>query len=277
MYVGVDVGGTKTLVAVLDRHGVITEQIKFPTPRNYNEFLKELRGSLKSFKTHDFQVGGIGIPGRIDREHGRAVRLGNIRSWGENIPVLTDVERITGCPMVLENDAKLAGLSEAMLLKDKHTRVLYITVSTGIGIALINDQKIDINVGDGGGRALLLEHKSEATPWEDFISGHAIVERFGKRAEDIHDETTWKVIAHDLAKGLIELIALTEPEIIVVGGSVGTYFDRYGKLLEAEIKKYHVPLVQLPKLMGAQRPEEAVVYGCYDLAKQEYPHASATR
>jgi predicted NBD/HSP70 family sugar kinase len=276
MYVGVDVGGTKTLVAVLDGHGVITEQIKFPTPRNYDEFVRELASAAKSFKQQEFAAGGIGIPATVlDRKHGVGVNFGNL-SW-QNVPVQQDAERIFDCPFVVENDAKLAGLSEAMLLKDKHARVLYITISTGIGIALINDLAIDTNIGDGGGKVLLMEHKGKMVSWESFASGHAIVERFGKRAEDIHDEATWKVIAHDLAKGFIELIALTEPEIIVVGGSVGTYFDRYGRLLEAEIKKYHVPLVQLPKLMGAQRPEEAVVYGCYDLAKQEYPHASATR
>ncbi|HEX7633639.1 MAG TPA: ROK family protein [Candidatus Saccharimonadales bacterium] len=275
MYVGVDVGGTKTLVAVLDEHGVIKEQAKFPTPKKYEDFLLELRHALAHFKTKEFAAGGIGIPGRIDREHHRAVRLGNVKTWGENLSIPGDIEKITNCPIVMENDAKMAGLSEAMLLKNDYARVLYVTVSTGIGTALIDTCRIDTNFGDAGGNALLLDYKGKPTPWENFASGHAIVERFGKRAEDIHDAETWKIIAHDLAKGFIELIALVEPEVIVIGGSVGTFFDRYGELLQKEIEKYHVPLVQLPKLLGAQRPEEAVIYGCYDLAKQEFPHASA--
>jgi glucokinase len=65
---------------------------------------------------------------------------------------------------------------------------------------------------------------------------------------------------------------MTQPEVIVIGGSVGSYFDRYGSLLAEEIRKYEMPLVKLPRLLQAQRPEQAVVYGCYDLAKQLYGH-----
>lgn len=274
MYLGVDVGGTKTLVAVLDQHGVIKEKTKFPTPKNYDHWLLELRHALAHFETKEFQAAGVGVPAvLLDREHGRGINFGNL-PW-ENVPVQRDLEHAVKCPVVVENDAKMAGLSEAMLLKSDFQRVLYVTVSTGIGYALIVNQTIDTNIGDGGGRALILEHGHQHMPWEDFASGHAIVERYGKKAADITDKATWKAISRDLAKGLAELIALTEPEVIVVGGSVGTYFDRYGKLLSAELKKYHVPLLTLPKLRPAQRPEEAVVYGCYDLAKQGFPHASA--
>jgi predicted NBD/HSP70 family sugar kinase len=274
MYLGVDIGGTKTLVAVLNEHGVITEQHKFLTPDDYDEFLQQLRQAMASLEVQDFRAGGIGMPVTVfDREHGRAISFGNL-SW-RNVAVQHDVEMISHCPMATENDAKLAGLSEAMLLKERYEKVLYITVSTGIGIALINKRIIDINIGDGGGRPLLLEHKGRMVPWEKFASGHAIVERFGKKAMDITDEPTWRIIARDLAQGLIELIALTEPEVVVVGGSVGTYFDRYGALLAEELKKYKLPLVDIPPIKGAKRPEQAVIYGCYDYAKQVYPHAAA--
>ena len=274
MYLGVDVGGTKTLVAALTNKGLIREQTKFPTPKNYDHFLLELRHALAHFKTTDYQAAGIGIPGRIDRQHGRGLRFANL-PW-RNVPVQADLENIAHCPVVVENDAKMAALSEAMLLKKKYQKVLYMTVSTGIGIALVADQKIDTSVGDGGGRAILVEHKGKTVPWESFASGRAIVERYGKRAVDITDEATWRKICQDIAIGLIELIAVTEPEVIVVGGSVGTYFDRYEKLLTEAIKKYHVPMISLPDLRQAKRPEEAVVFGCYDLAQQVFGHAKAT-
>lgn len=271
MYVGVDVGGTKTLLAALDDAGVIVEQVKFPTPQRYEDFLQQLRTEKAKLKTQDFRAGGIAIPGRLDRKHGRALSLGNL-GW-KNIAVQHDTERIFGCPMALENDAKLAGLSEAMLLKGKQNVVLYVTISTGIGTALIVNGSIDTNIGDGGGRTIMLEHKGKLTAWEDFASGRAIVERFGKRAADITDEKTWKIISHDLAQGLIHLIAITQPEVIVVGGGVGAYFERFKHLLETELDKYKLPMVNMPILVEAQRPETAVVYGCYDLAKQVYPNA----
>lgn len=47
MYLGIDVGGTKTLVASLDDSGVILAQQKFPTPQDYQEFLAELSPSIQ--------------------------------------------------------------------------------------------------------------------------------------------------------------------------------------------------------------------------------------
>ena len=74
MYLGVDVGGTKTLVAVLNGDGVIKQSLKFPTPKKYDDFLKGISETLAGFKTQDFKAGGIGVPGTIDRKHGRGLR-----------------------------------------------------------------------------------------------------------------------------------------------------------------------------------------------------------
>jgi len=51
---------------------------------------------------------------------------------------------------------------------------------------------------------------------------------------------------------------------------VGTHFEKFGDLLEGELKKYDLPLINMPKIIGASRPEDAVVYGCYDYAKENY-------
>jgi predicted NBD/HSP70 family sugar kinase len=269
MYVGIDIGGTKTLAAVLDDNGVILERIKFPTPKDYIEFLHELATALAGFEHHEFQAGGLAMPVTVfDRDNGVGISYGNL-PW-ENVPIHSDVEKIVGCPLAVENDAKLGALSEAMLLKDQYRRVLYVTVSTGIGTALVVDGKIDANFGDAGGKSLMFEHHGHVVPWESFASGHAIVDRYKKRAEDIHDDETWQKIVRDLSLGLVELIATLQPEVIVIGGSVGTYFNRYGLLLEAELKRYDMPLIPMPAIVGAQRAEEAVVYGCYDYAKQEF-------
>jgi predicted NBD/HSP70 family sugar kinase len=276
MYLGIDIGGTKTLIASLDAKGVIKESIKFPTDQDYKKFLKDLNEQIGSLETKDFAAVGVGVPGPgIDRVNGKLLNSSNL-AW-HNVSLQDDIEDLVHTPVAIENDAKLAALSEAMLLKDRYKSVLYITVSTGIGYGLVVDQKIDVNIGDGGGRTILLEHDGKTVPWESFASGKAIVERYGKMAKDIEDEETWEAISRDLAKGFIELIAITEPEVIVIGGSVGHYFNKYKKPLENEIKKYHVPLIKMPLLVEAKRPEQAVVYGCYDFAKQRFPHASVNK
>jgi predicted NBD/HSP70 family sugar kinase len=269
MYLGIDIGGSKTLIAALDDDGVIKESIKFPTNQNYDEFLKELKQQLDKLKSKDFLATGLGVPGPgIDRINGKLLNSSNLQ-W-HDVSLQDDVESLVNSPVAMENDAKMAALSEAMLLKGKYRSVLYVTVSTGIGYGLVVDGVIDINVGDAGGRTIMLEHEGKIVPWETFASGKAIVERYGKMAKDITDQETWEAISRDLAMGFVELIAMMEPEVIVLGGSVGGYFDRYKEMLQDEIDKYHIPLIKLPVMLEAQRPEQAVVYGCYDLAKQRF-------
>jgi predicted NBD/HSP70 family sugar kinase len=271
MYAGIDIGGSKTLVASLDDNGVILEKVKFPTPKSYDDFLSKLASSVQSLEHRDFRAAGVGAPAtHLDRRNGIGISFGNL-PW-KRVPLLHDAEKLLGCPVALENDAKVAALSEAMMVKDEFQKVLYVTVSTGIGIGLVINRVIDTSVGDGGGRLMELEYKGKLTPWENFASGRAIVERYGKKAQDITDASTWRSIARDLATGLVELIALFQPEVIIFGGSVGTYFDRFGAALQAELNHHRTPLIDMPQLRGAARPELAVVYGCYDLAVQHFGH-----
>lgn len=270
MYVGVDVGGSKTLIAALTDTGEIVESHKFPTPPNYHHFLLEVSHTLAHMEHKDFKAGGAGIPvSNFNRDTGRAINFSNLPGW-HNVLVEHDLEKIFHCPFVVTNDAKLASLSEAMLLKGKYHRVLYVTISTGIGYALTVNGQIDENIGDAGGRTIMLEHKGKLQAWETYASGKAIVARYGKRAEDIHEEATWQAISRELSQGFLQLIAIMQPQVIVVGGSVGNYFERFKPFLQAELDKYETPLFKMPVLRKAGRPEEAVIYGAYDLAKSTF-------
>jgi predicted NBD/HSP70 family sugar kinase len=268
MYMGIDIGGTKTLVAALSDRGEISESIKFPTPKDYDEFVKELGQNVAKLTTKDFRAGCVASPGSIDRQRGIAKNFGNL-PW-RNVHLQRDAERITNCPMLIENDANLAGLSEAMLLKDKHAKVLYITVSTGIGTGFIVNQRIDPSLADIEGGQMMLQRGDSIVKWESFASGKAIFTRYGKKASEITDQATWQTIAVDLSVGFIDLLAVTQPDVVVVGGGVGRYLDRFHNLLVTELQKYATPLVPIPPILPAQRPDEAVIYGCYDFAKAHH-------
>lgn len=269
---GVDVGGTKTLLAVFDAHGKIIKTEKFPTPEKYNDFLALLESTVVAMSTGELQAICVALPGRIDRENGIGLRFGNL-DW-KNIPIQTDIERMFDCPVVLENDAKLAGLSEANLIKDEFKKVIYITISTGIGIALIINGIIDQNKSDSGGNSMIMEHKGKYVSWESFASGHAITERYGKKASEINDAAIWKVLAKDFAVGILDLIAIFQPEIVIIGGGVGTHFVKFEKPLKEFMKDYETPMMKLPPIVRAKHPEEAVIYGCYDLLKEHYAKAA---
>jgi predicted NBD/HSP70 family sugar kinase len=267
MYLGIDIGGSKTLVAALNNEGVISESQKFPTPEVYPVFLRELATVVANMSTREFVAAGVAAPGRVDRDRGMAVAFGNL-PW-RDIPLQRDVERMAHCPVVIENDANLGGLSEAMLLP-QHDTVLYVTISTGIGTGVIVNQQIAPAFDDSDGGRILLEHKGELQQWEDFASGRAIVKQFGKRASDITDKTTWKLISRNISVGLFDLIAFVQPDAVVIGGGVGTHFDSFDEYLLRDLKRFETPLTPIPPIYRAQRPEEAVVYGCYDLAKSTY-------
>lgn len=267
MYLAIDVGGTKTLVAAVNNKGVITEELRFPTPQNYQEFLAQLADTVAALSVKDFKSCGIGIPGIIDHKRGMGINFGHL-SW-HNVRVQADVERIAKCPVVLENDAKLAGLSESMLV-DEHARVLYVTISTGIGIGYISERRIVRELASNEGGHMLLEHNGSYKRWEDFAAGSAIVKQFGKPMYEINDQRTLRIIARNIAIGMIDLIALLTPDIIVIGGSIGTHYDKYKEPLQEYLEKYDNPMILLPKIKAAERPEKAVIYGCYDIAKQTY-------
>ncbi len=269
MYLGIDIGGTKTLVAALDNNGVIIEKHKFKTSQNYSIFSKELKATIVKLK-YKFKACGVGLPASLmNRKQKIENEFGNL-NW-HNISIENDLAKFLDCPIIVDNDAKIAALSEYMLVKENFSRVLYITVSTGIGYGLIVDGIIDEFIGDGGGKTLMLEHNEKLMPWEEFASGKAIVNRYGKKAKDIKDTQTWLQISRDLAIGIIHLISVTEPELIIIGGSVGNYFERFSEFLSEDLEKYNLPVIKMPKIIKAERPDDAVLYGCYDIAKQRYP------
>ncbi len=266
MYLGVDVGGTKTLVALFDEKGSLKKSEKFPTPPNYDEFLRQLTASVDKLSTKkDFKAACVAVPGIINRAEGILISAGNL-GW-KDISVQSDSEKLFSCPVYVENDAKLAGLAEACNVADEFRKVLYITVGTGIGIALVIDGIIDVNVGDRGGKTMIIERHGKTMSWESFASGKAIVSRYGLRASEITDTSTWQTIAEDIAVGLIELLAILEPEIVIIGGGVGAHFKKFEKPLIKALKEYETPLMPIPPVIQAKRPEEAVIYGCYKYIK----------
>src|SRR5262245_15089271 len=148
MYLGIDIGGTKTLVGLLDDRGVILERQKFPTAKDYPVWREDVAKVVANLSTNEYKACGVGAPGKLDRERGLGLAMGNL-PW-RKVPIQSDIKKLVKCPVVLENDAKLAGLSEAMLVKN-HSRVLYITVGTGIGTAVIVNQQIEPALADAEG------------------------------------------------------------------------------------------------------------------------------
>ncbi len=261
----VDVGGTKTLVAVFDESGKIVEEQRFETSQNYDDFIADLQNIVNKLTTKIFKKTCVAIPGIVDRDNGIGIRFGNL-SW-QNVPIQADLEKLFRCPVIVENDAKAAGLYEAKLTIKEFKKVLYVTIGTGIGLAYILNGKIDSVLGDRGGNQFQLQNHGKLESWEAFASGKAIVQRYGKIAAEITEPNAWRAIAHNLGLGIWTLVALVEPEVVIIGGGVGSHFNRFGDFLREDLESYATPVLGVPKLRQASKPEEAVVYGCFEMAK----------
>jgi glucokinase len=275
MYLGVDIGGTKTLVAVFETDGTLKTSQKFPTPTDYQAFLTQLDETVTALQAGSFAAAAVAMPGAISEDGSIGLAFGNL-PW-THVTLQADCQKLFGCPVLIENDAKLAGLSEANLVRKEFKKVLYVTISTGIGYSLIINGVIDQNIADGGGRTMLFERDGKLVPWESFASGKAIVERYGKRAADIDDPDCWQIMSQDFAVGLIDLIAILQPEVIIVGGGVGSHFKKFEKPLKKILSSLATPLMPIPVIRQAQNAEEAVIYGCYDLLKEKYGSAAPPR
>ena len=263
MYLGIDIGGTKTLLAVFSLQGEILKKYKFPTPKKYSDFLFELEKAFQEFEDYHFVSCCCAIPGKVDRKNGIGVVFGNL-AW-RNASIKNDISRLLGGTNVLvENDSNLAGLHEALIFHKKYRKVLYITIGTGIGDGIIIDGKIDLDFADSESGQMMLDYNGKLTRWEDIASGRSLVERYGKPGSEIEDPKIWRQFAKDLSLGLVELVAAFQPNVIIIGGGIGTHFNKYAEFLRAELKRHENPMVTMPPLIQADKPQEAVIYGCYD-------------
>ncbi len=268
MFLAIDVGGTKTLISAFTQDGKIRKSIKLVTPKTYDKFLSTIKATLLRFDEYKFNYACIAIPGKVDRKNGIGVAFGNLK-WS-NIPIKKDLRAFLKCPLAIENDANLAGLYEANNVINDYKKTVYITVSTGIGSGIIIDGKIDPYFADSEIGHIMVQFGDKTLPWEKVASGSAIKKRYNKLASEISSRTIWREISYNLAIGLTSLIATVQPEAIIIGGSVGTYFRKYQDILKKELAKLSTPLTPTPVILKAKKPEEAVIYGCYQLAKINY-------
>ena len=138
--IGVDVGGTKTLAAVVDRHGEIEQDVVHSTDISSQDALlagldaivEELRGG------REIAALGFGIPSRVDQRSGRAVASVNIPLAGVDFrDRMRERHRV---PVGIDNDANAATIGEWHAGAARGARyVVMLTLGTGVGGGLILD------------------------------------------------------------------------------------------------------------------------------------------
>lgn len=271
MIVAVDTGGTKTLVTSFGKDGKMQKKIKFATPSNPKEYIETLKETLlEQFEGQKVEAIVIASPGIIN--DGVVIWGGGNLSW-KNLDIKSEIQGLLGkAPVFVENDANLAGLGETRLLKKIPPQSLYVTISTGIGAGIITDGHINQALRNSEAGHALIEYDGTVREWESFASGKAIYNTYGKYARDITNKRTWRQIADRISRGFLAVIPILQPDIIIIGGSIGTYFKNYGEQLQNLLKEKLPANIKCPKFVQAKYPELAVIYGCYYYAIDNIGH-----
>lgn len=261
MIVAVDTGGTKTLITLFTNKGIAGDMIRFPTPPKKEDYIQLLKKTLTSnYGGQKIDAIVVALPATI--ENNIAMWFGNL-DW-RNLDITKELKGILGsAPVYVENDANLAGLAETRSRNPMPISSLYVTVSTGIGTGYTTNGKIDPGLRRSEGGQMPVEFKSKIQSWESIASGKTIYNTYGKYARDIDDKATWDEIADRISRGFLVAIPMLQPEVIILGGSIGTYYSQYSKQLKSILVKKLPDNIPCPPILQAKHPEEAVIYGCY--------------
>jgi glucokinase len=140
--IAVDLGGTKTLVGVVDREGVVVRRLVSPTADASREtLLDQLATMVDEVRDEHVVAIGVGIPSTIDQEAGRAVFSVNIPLAGVDLRDWL-VDRLQ-LPAAIENDANAAALAEHRFGAGRGSKhMIMLTLGTGIGGGLILDGRL---------------------------------------------------------------------------------------------------------------------------------------
>ncbi len=240
-YFGIDIGGTSTKYAKVNKQGVIEEKGSFDTFRNMSReaFLQELFGACDGAVSKGVQGIGISSLGVIDSESG--CYLGGV----QNLPALQGLNlketleaRYPGLPVVILNDAKAAALGELWVGEGRDcSSLLCITLGTGIGGALVVNGKLVHGFHNRAGEVGYSNYRSETDFAEAHYSTEAVMAKISGKIKEPMDgfkffkkcynkEPEFLAALEEWMRGVARLIAnlclLVDPQKVLIGGGISS-------------------------------------------------------
>lgn len=274
-YVGIDLGGTFIKGGIVHKDGTIVKDGKVPTEsdlgaekvaENIAALVKDLLVQTGIDKSEVVGI-GMGAPGMIDSKTGTVIYSNNLH-W-KDFALGGNVEKRTGLPVKIANDANVAALGEVKFGAAKgREHVIMLTLGTGVGGGIIADGRLIegnksvgaelghmIIVGDGElcscGRRGCLEAYASATAlirdtkqamevhkdskmWEigslENVTGKTA---FDYKDTDIYAQEVVERYIRHLAYGITDFANIFRPEVVLLGGGVCAQGDELVKPLQA--------------------------------------------
>lgn len=264
VFVGLDIGGTKIMIAAADQDGNILRRARTATSTSLEEDLANITRMIAEVVLEEAILGmGAAIGGPLDWEQGIVSPL-HQPDW-RNVPLKALMEEKWGCPFHVDVDTNVAAIGEYRWGGFSAQRFLYLTLSTGMGGGfLINGQIYrgkDRAHPEVGHQSIPFRCSNPSAVQcecgvpdclEALVSGNGIRRIYGKSAESLSQEE-WQEVAYNFGQGLRNMATFYAPDVICIGGGValggGEFFIRSARwVMEEHLKLVPAPQVGLSHL-----------------------------
>lgn len=234
---GIDVGATgiKGAIVDLNKGELITERIKYPTPKPatpqaMTEVMKQI---IADFKWKGKPV-GVGFPAII--KEGVALSASNIDDTWLNFPIIGFLNKKLKCPINVINDADAAGLAEKKFGggSNKKGLVILLTLGTGIGSAIFYNGVLLPNTELGH-----LKYKD------------SVAEKYASNSARELKELSFKSWGKELNKVLNHIEFILAPDHFIIGGGISKKFDKFKEFLKTEATIEPAKMLNNAGIVGA--------------------------
>jgi polyphosphate glucokinase len=216
---GLDIGGTgiKGALVNTDTGEMLTERYRLLTPQPSTP--KAMIATMEEIVNHfDWQGAvGCGFPSAI--KDGVVLTAANVSNKWIGFNLAEAVRELTGCDVVVLNDADAAGLAEMRFGagRDQDGVVLIITLGTGIGVSLFVRGRLVPNLELGH----IEIEGNDADDWASAIARE-------------QENLSWKKWAKRVNKYLMTVEHLLWPDLIIIGGGVSKKHEKFFPYLTAQ-------------------------------------------
>ena len=252
--IGIDLGGTKIEGVVLDAEGKEIMRKRVPTEREHGyqhilNRIKALHDELATAAVGQPTTFGIGTPGAISPRTGLLKNSNTVCLNGQ--PVKTDLQKMLGRKIEIQNDANCFAMAEARLGAGTGRGLVFgVIMGTGCGGGIVYKGEVFTGrqaiAGEWGHMSIDPQgpacYCGQRGCVETFISGGGLENRY---AEKFGTRRPFREIANDYVRGyagtvvfmqeffnrfgraLANLINILDPDIVVLGGGVSNFDPLY--------------------------------------------------
>ncbi|MCE9652321.1 MAG: ROK family protein [Nitrosarchaeum sp.] len=279
---GIDLGGTKTEVILLDQNLNIMKRKRVPTPQSdYYKILNTIH-TLSTDLLEDIKDYTVGIctPGAISKKTG-LIKNSNTQCLIDK-PFREDLENKFDKKISIENDANCFAIAEAKLGAANGFNVIFgVIMGTGIGGGIVINGKIHhgrTNIAGEWGHHTLHQNGNNCYCGkqgcvETYISGPALEKRWqeltGKSQNmpeiiknlENSNARKWKnEFLENFGFGLANVIDILDPDVIVLGGGLSNIDFLYNEGKNSVYHKVFSDMIDTP-IIKNKLGDSAGVFG----------------